>query len=294
MKIAVIDKKDITIQVQNNSIKFLEHNIPFSLIDLLILNHKVTLNSADILKLTKNNINILLVSYNNENFSLISSANTKNANLKLSQYNALNFKLHIAKYIITQKITTHAQHLKKHNITLDISKELLQIQNIKSTEELLGIEGTFAKTYFKYFFSLISKKFHKEKRSKHPPLDPVNALMSYWYSLFYNLITAKLLSYGFEPSIGYLHIPFRTHNALSSDLLELFRAEINEAVIFVFKKDTLSIQDFTKKNKGVYLKYEGRRKIWQHFVELSNLLKPKIDSQIAYLKKLINEKDTNS
>jgi hypothetical protein len=56
MKIAVIDKKDITIQVQNNSIKFLEHNIPFSLIDLLILNHKVTLNSADILKLTKNNI----------------------------------------------------------------------------------------------------------------------------------------------------------------------------------------------------------------------------------------------
>jgi CRISPR/Cas system-associated endonuclease Cas1 len=112
MKIAVIDKKDITIQVQNNSIKFLEHNIPFSLIDLLILNHKVTLNSADILKLTKNNINILLVSYNNENFSLISSANTKNANLKLSQYNALNFKLHIAKYIITQKITTHAQHLK--------------------------------------------------------------------------------------------------------------------------------------------------------------------------------------
>jgi len=141
---------------------------------------------------------------------------------------------------------------------------------------------------------LIPKKFHKEKRTKRPALDPANAIMSYWYSLFYNLITAKLLSYGFEPSIGYLHTPFRSHNALSSDILEFFRAEINEAIISVFQKNILSLQHFTKKNSSVYLKYNGRKEIWQYFVDLSNLLNSKIESEIANIKKLINEKNFNN
>ena len=288
MKLAIIDKKDITIKLDGNTIKFEGQTIPFRLIDTLILNHRTTLQTADILKLTKENINILLVSYNNSNATIISSANTKNGELKLSQYKSLEKKLEYAKYFITNKIKSHIEHLKYLNDNINFSNIFEQIQNIKDISELMGIEGSFARVYFKKFFEKIPRQFHKSKRTKKPPQDPVNAVLSYWYSLYYNIITIKLLSYGFEPSLGYLHTPFRTHNALSSDILELFRADINQSVYAIFNNNLLSIDDFSKKG-GVYLKYEGRKKIWKEFVTLVDILKPKLDNEIANIRKWINE-----
>jgi CRISPR-associated protein Cas1 len=288
MKIAVIDKKDIVLKIENSSIKFQEQTIPFKLMDILILNHRASLHTNDILKLTQNNISILIVSYNNDNFSLINSANPKNADIKVAQYYSLRKRLEIAKYFISTKLKTHQEHLEHLDISEDISVQIQQINDATSIDELMGIEGSFARLYFQHFFQQLPKNLHKNKRTKQPPQDPVNALLSYWYSLYYNIITVKLLSNGFEPSIAYLHTPFRQHNALSSDILEIFRASINQAVIGVFKNNILTIDDFSKKG-GVYLKYDGRKKIWGEFVNLVNILKPKLDQEIADLRKRIND-----
>ncbi len=292
MKIAVIDKKDVTLQIVNNSIKFEEQTIPFKLMDILILNHRATLHTKDILKLTDNNISILVISYNNDKFSIINSANTKNAEVKLAQYNSLKAKIDFAKYFIKNKLITHREQLKVHNIEVDITSKIKQLESAVEINEIMGIEGSFAREYFQYFFTLLPANLHKSKRSKQPPKDPVNALLSYWYSLYYNVISVQLISYGFECGLGYLHTPFRTHNALASDLLELFRASINQAVISIFTNELLSIEDFSKKG-GVYLKYEGRKKVWREFVTLVDLLKPKLDSEIANLKKMIYEANNN-
>ncbi|WP_434580260.1 CRISPR-associated endonuclease Cas1 [Sulfurimonas sp. NW15] len=289
MKIAIIDKKDITLQIQNNAIKFEEQTIPFRFMDILILNHRATLHTKDILKLTKENISILIISYNNDSFSLTSSANTKNGDIKLAQYTSLDKKIEFAKYFITQKLISHKEQLEVNGVeNIDIKFQLEQLKNATQIDAIMGIEGSFARLYFQEFFNILPREYHKGKRSKKPPQDPVNALMSYWYSLYYNIITVKLLSYGFEPAMGYLHTPFRSHNALSSDILELFRSAINQAVLSVFKHNTLTLEDFTKKG-GVYLKYEGRKKVWSEFVELVDTLKPKLDNEIANLKKMINE-----
>ena len=288
MKIAIIDKKDVTLQIVNNSIKFEEQTIPFKLMDILILNHRATLHTKDILKLTDNNISILVISYNNDKFSIINSANTKNAEIKLAQYNSLKAKIDFAKYFIRNKLITHMEQLKAHNIEVDITFKLKQLESAAKINEIMGIEGSFAREYFQHFFTLLPVNLHKNKRSKQPPKDPVNALLSYWYSLYYNIISVQLISYGFECGLGYLHTPFRTHNALASDLLELFRASINQAVISIFKNELLSIEDFSKKG-GVYLKYDGRKKIWKEFVTLVDILKPSLDSEIANLKKMIYE-----
>jgi len=289
MKIAIIDKKDITLKIDNNAIKFEEQTIPFKLMDMLILNHRTTLYAKDILTLTKNNISILLISYNNDNFSIINSANAKNSEIKLAQYASLQNRVELAKYFIKNKLSSHVEQLKIHNIILDISLELQQLKNAKDIDEIMGIEGAFARKYFQHFFTLLPKDMHKNRRSKRPPQDPVNALLSYWYSLYYNIITVQLLSYGFEPSIGFLHQAFRTHNALASDILELFRASINQAVISVFEHKLLTQDDFSKRG-GVYLKYDGRKKVWGEFVSLVDVLKPKLDTEIANIKRMINEK----
>jgi len=286
MKIAVIDKKDIELKIENNSIKFESQTIPFKLMDMLILNHRATLQTKDILKLTKENISILLISYNNDNFSIINSANTKNGDIKLLQYQSLHKKIKFAKYFVSNKIITHQEQLLSLGINIDIAFPLEQIKNATNLNGIMGIEGSFARKYFKYFFEQFPRELHKGTRSKQPPKDPVNALLSYWYSLYHNIITIKLLSHGYEPAIGYLHAPFRSHNALASDILELFRASINQAVISVFQHNILEIDDFSKKG-GVYLKYDGRKKVWGEFIALVDILKPKLDAEIANLKTMM-------
>lgn len=289
MNVVVIDSKDIELTVNVESIKIPNKTIPFRLIDLLILNHRISITTNDILKINKAGISILIISYNSNNFSLVSAANAKNSEIKHRQYMALNYKLSLAKYFIKQKILSHTKQLEKHNIVLDNKNVLHNIDSADSIATIMGVEGTFAKDYFKKYFSLFSRELTNGTRSKQPPKDVVNALMSYLYGLFYNIITDKLLSNGFDPSIGYLHKAFRSHNALSSDILEIFRSQINEMVFQIFNEKVLEKSDFTFKN-GVYLKYSGRKKIWDSFVKLSSIIKPQINKEIAYLRSFIDEK----
>ena len=150
MNIAVIDKKDITIKIENSSIKIEEQTIPFKLIDMLILNHRATISTNNILKLTANNISILIISYNNEHTSIISCGSAKNSDLKLAQYNSHIRRLDFAKYFIKQKFISHLEHLKSFNVIMDIKKEMAQINDSESVDEIMGIEGSFAKIYFKH------------------------------------------------------------------------------------------------------------------------------------------------
>ncbi len=290
MRLAIIDQKDITIKIDNGAIKLPTHNIPLNLIDTVLLNHQATIHTNDILKLTKANLSILIIASNNNHIALISSANSKNAELKLAQYRSLEYKMEFAHYFLRQKFTHHHAQLKANGMDIQLDVALNHLKIAKSIDEMRGIEGAFARDYFEKFFTLISQNFHKSQRSKKPPLDPLNAMLSFWYSLIYNIITIKLLSHGFEPSIGYLHQAFRRHNALSSDILEIFRAAINQAVLGIFKNELLEIKDFSYKNGGVYLKYEGRKKIWKEFVAFVEILKPQIDHEIATIRKMIDEK----
>jgi CRISPR-associated protein Cas1 len=102
----------------------------------------------------------------------------------------------------------------------------------------------------------------------------------------YNLITVRLLSFGFEPSIGFLHQPFRSHNALASDFMELFRADVNAFVFRLFDEKLLESSDFSKKN-GVFLKYDARKKIWGEFKSFNQGIEKKLDVEIANLRAML-------
>lgn len=160
------------------------------------------------------------------------------------------------------------------------------MEKTKKIQTLLGIEGSFSKRYFSHYFKLLPKKFHLGKRSKNPPLDPLNAILSFFYMIVYNLITVRLLANGFEPSIGFMHQPFRSHNALASDFMELFRADINEFVLKLFQENRLELSDFSKQN-GVYLKYDGRRRIWGEFQKFNLNLQKDLDKEIIFIKQMI-------
>ncbi len=284
MKLTIIDKKSATLKTTNKTLVIDGQKLPFHLIDTLILIGKYDLSSADLITMTQDNIRILLISSNFTQSTLLTAAAPKSAELKLAHYRALTHKpLPIAKWILRQKIQTHINQLKSHQVTIDPAPLMQKIDNAETLDVLLGIEGSFSRSYFSHYFALFPKVLHKGKRSKRPPLDPVNALMSWFYTLFYHLIGVRLIGYGFEAGLGFLHRPFRDHMALASDLLEIFRADINDFVYEIFAKELVRKNDFSKKN-GVYLRFEGRKKLYQPFREFHTLLQPRIDTTIADLR----------
>ncbi len=287
MKIAYIDRKNSTLKVKNRLLKVDEQKIPFRLIDTLVLANSSQINSRDIVKLTNEGITLLMLSSNSKDIAIVHSANTHNAQLKLLQYNAQSKALKIAQNIIAKKIKLHKIQLEKHNINIDISPIVSKIEESTSIDTLLGIEGSYSKVYFVHYFSLFDKDVQLGKRSKKPPKDPVNAMLSFVYMMVYSLITVRLLSFGFEPGIGFLHKPFRSHNALSSDLLELFRADINEWVWGLFDKRLLGRSDFSHNKGGIYLKYSSRKNIWSEFKIFMQMIEPGINKEIAYIRGIL-------
>jgi CRISPR-associated protein Cas1 len=286
MKIAFIDKKDALVSVENKTLKVDFQKIPLRLIDTVVLASSCRLFSRDIVKLTKEGITLLLLSGRGDEVSIVQSAKSRNAELKLAQFQAQSRALEMAKYFVTQKIKRHVEQLREHEVVLDVFELLEKVEEVESLDELLGLEGSFSRLYFSHYFSLFSKRLQLGKRSRNPPQDPVNAMLSFVYMMTYNLITIRLLSFGFESSIGFLHRPFRSHHALSSDFMELFRADVNAFVFKLFDEKLLEGSDFSRKS-GVFLKYDARKKVWSEFKTFMQSIEPKLDQEIANVRSLL-------
>jgi CRISPR-associated protein Cas1 len=289
MNISIIDKKDVKLAVKNNTIKFGDTKLPLKLTDTLIITSDVAINAKDLIKLTNSGVTIIFTNLYTHKSTITSTIEQKNADLKLKQYQALKDRLTMAKYIVAQKIKRHTFQLKINGKTIEDKPYIKKIEEAKDMESLLGIEGSFSREYFQNYFSLFSKRLHSGKRTKRPPKDPLNALLSYFYTLLYSIVTVRLLAFGFDPSISYLHTPFRSHQALSSDIMELFRDQVNQFVKIVIDEDVVTLEDFSRKNGGVYLRYSGRKNLYKPLKDLWSGLEPKISSEIANLRATITK-----
>lgn len=287
MKLVVVDKRDVSLEIKTSKLHVDGQGVPLRLMEMLVLRDDVSLTAKLMLKLSKEGISVLMISKNNEDMALTLPQFSKNSELKLEQYAALDQRLGMAKYFVGEKIKRHSKHLESVGVTVNEQEWKERIDKVDSVERLLGIEGNFSKYYFKHYFALFSPSLHKGKRSKRPALDPVNAILSYCYSVIYNLLTTKLYMSGFEPSISYLHTPFRSHYALSSDFMELFRASINEKVVEWFKDGLLLAEDFKMRN-GVYLTYESRKKLWPEIKKLMQHISMETDKEISLIRSAIS------
>lgn len=285
-KKAKIALKDSLLVIDNDM------KIPLSSVDFLIVSNRVELTLKDISLISKKDTAILVITTNPKEFIFIQKKYLKNGDLKYKQYKALDERLEIAKSILKEKIENSYNALIYFNQNISKTKYLKDLENVKNIQTLLGIEGSLAKDYFDHYFSLFPKILSKGYRSKNPPLDPVNALLSYLYTIFYFEISTFLNYYGFEPLIGYFHTPFRSHMALSSDILEFFRADIDIFVAKLFLDKKLTIKDFSKSGKSVLLTQAGRKKLW---IELKPFLEAKetvIKEKISMIKSIIEKKSS--
>jgi CRISPR-associated endonuclease Cas1/CRISPR-associated protein Cas4 len=134
--------------------------------------------------------------------------------------------------------------------------------------ELLGIEGVGAQRYFGNFSSLIKQdddatsfRFDFRRRNRRPPTDPVNALLSYAYSLLVRTWTVTLSAVGFDPYRGFYHQPRYGRPALALDMMEPFRPLIaDSSVIQAINNGEVRPSDFVSAAGSVTLTNDGRKR----------------------------------
>ena len=136
--------------------------------------------------------------------------------------------------------------------------------NVTSAESLLGIEGTAARVYFSGLKQLLKGdgSFDIDGRNRRPPRDPINALLSFLYSLLTKDLTITLQAVGFDPLLGFLHQPRYGKPALALDLAEEFRPLIADStVLSLVNNREVQAHDFLCRAGAVALTDAGRRAV---------------------------------
>ena len=132
-----------------------------------------------------------------------------------------------------------------------------------SIDSLLGIEGAATGRYFETIASFFPKDLPFERRSRRPPLNPPNSLLSFVYTLIINEITLHLRGIGLEPGWGVIHQPEDGRPALALDLAEPFRAPIADALALdMLNHRRLQAADFETRDGGCFLRRESRRRVF--------------------------------
>ncbi len=140
----------------------------------------------------------------------------------------------------------------------------------ESIEQLFGIEGISAATYFSVFSSCLSSvDFVFTARSKRPPGNPVNAMLSFGYQVLWNHLLALIEITGLDPYNSFLHQGSEKHAALVSDLIEEFRAPIVDSLVIylVNRKLIHAVDDFEYRDGGCFLNNSGRKKFLKVFLQ---------------------------
>lgn len=200
----------------------------------------------------------------------------KNVDLRIAQFRASEQQqLEIARRMISGKIR-NCRTMLRRNARGEISrvgeqlKQLaMQAMHVDSAQQLLGIEGTAARLYFGSFPAMVGKNsrvdistFKENGRTRRPPKDPLNALLSFCYTLLVKDLTVTLMGTGFDPYYGMFHKPRFGRPALALDLAEEFRPLVAESVVLqVLNNGEVGPQDFQSRAGGCMLKSSGRKAV---------------------------------
>lgn len=203
--------------------------------------------------------------------------------------NTVASKLSNTRYLIKRSI--------RDNPTLDSDGELSRcieyleggmerVYEMNDTETIMGLEGSCAKAYFGIFDRLILKQkddFYVTARTKRPPLDPVNAVLSFLYTIMTSAYTSALESVGLDSCYGFYHALRSGRSSLACDLVEETRCIAERLVLTMINLKQLNISDFEKQESGaVYLTKDGKRKVltaWQER-KRSTILHPYLGEKI--------------
>lgn len=147
-----------------------------------------------------------------------------------------------------------------------LAATLRQVETADELDQLRGLEGEAARRHFSSFSCMVREDratFQLNGRSRRPPRDPINALLSFLYALLLNDCVAAAEGVGLDPQIGFLHALRPGRPALGLDLMEELRSVIAERLaLTLINRRQLNASHFVERPGGaVYLNDDGRKEV---------------------------------
>jgi len=180
------------------------------------------------------------------------------------------YALSFAKAIIKGKLTAAIQFVRRYGRNHDdkdfgdtideLRKRKRKAAAAKSVESLRGVEGRAAAAYFDAFSAMLRREATFTKRTRRPATDPVNALLSFGYTMLSAEVVGQVFAVGLDPQVGFIHVGRAGRPSLALDLVEEFRIPVVDRVVLRCWNDAIiTPADFDlSDDRGPWLTKEGR------------------------------------
>ncbi len=257
--------------------------LPCEDVDQVMLFGNIQVTTQALQQLLKNGIEMAIFTFTGKLLGQVTPPKTKNIHLRIAQferYRDKSFTLQIAKEIVQAKLHNALTILRKHRKNHPELFTIEEIENFnrfiertkvaENTAELRGVEGSATAVYFRLFGLMFNPPWKFNKRTRRPPKDPVNAVLSYGYVIVGAEIQSLLDGIGFDPYLGFYHAVHYGRPSLALDLLEEFRHPlVDRLALNLFNLNILQEDDFYKPPKGgVYLNISGKKKFFKQYEKI--------------------------
>ena len=173
-------------------------------------------------------------------------------------------KLANARTVLRRALRDHGENPALQTAESRLTQYLRRLETDRPIDELRGIEGEAAASYFAAFPALLTAKdeaFAFTGRNRRPPTDPVNALLSFTYTLLVHDCRSALEGVGLDPCVGFLHTDRPGRPSLALDLMEEFRAFLaDRLVLSLLNRRQIQPADFTDSAGGAVAMTDAARK----------------------------------
>ncbi|KDR96748.1 CRISP-associated protein Cas1 [Peptoclostridium litorale DSM 5388] len=227
------------------------------------------------------NVGLSFLSENGHFYARVTGKTTGNVILRREQYRQadnLEKALDVARNCITAKIgnsrTVLKRSIRDHSSSLDSDKlkrvcegltyKIDRIERCSGLDELRGVEGDAAREYYSAFDELIlcqKEAFYMKERTRRPPMDNMNALLSFLYTILAHDVQSAIESVGLDPYVGFLHRDRPGRAGLALDIMEELRPYLADRVaLTLINRRQITEKGFVKKESGGIIMDKDTRK----------------------------------
>lgn len=218
--------------------------MPLEQLEEIVLVGNATITAPLVVELLTRSIGISYFSRSGEFLGKLMPETSKNVPLRWAQFRAAadpGKSLAIAKSVVKGKLLNQRTLLMREaregvsdlaGAIADLKLLVERVDRAQSLDELRGLEGAGSARYFREWPKLIRRVgFRFPGRVRRPPTDPVNAMLSFGYTLLSNMVFAACHVVGFDPYVGFLHMDRYGRPALVLDLMEELRAVLVDSLV---------------------------------------------------------------
>ncbi len=218
-------------------------DVPFFRLRQVVCMGTVEIGHSALTALLKRDIDVALLTLTGRFKGRLSNLQPKAVRCRMKQYERAAdpaFRLETAKALVRGKLASSRVWLMRQNrshddalakAVLGVTDALRAVDAAATVEELMGIEGNGAKCHFQGIRAVLKQELGFEGRVKRPPTDPVNAMLSFGYTILFNRVWSAVEQAGLDPMLSNLHAIEDRRPSLALDLMEEFRVVVVDPVV---------------------------------------------------------------